>query len=480
MTRVSRVLPPEPIRSLDGYAAAGGGRALDAARRIEPAAVIDEVEAAGLRGRGGAGFPTGAKWRTIAANRSPEPELPTTVVVNGAEGEPGTYKDRAILLADPYRVLEGALVAARAVGATDVVVALKDGEPAVADRVSAAVAEMEAAGWLGGVAVEVLLGPRHYLYGEETALLEVVDGRMPFPRIAPPYRRGVVEVVEEDEDVVAHDGASAHVEMAGPGPETLAPPALVDNVETLANVPALLVEGAGWFREIGTRQSPGTIVCTVTGAVRHPGVGEVALGTTVRAAIEEVGGGPLSGGPVKAVLNGVSAAPVPAALLDTPLTYEGMAAIGSGLGTASLVVVAEDTNMTTVAAGVARFLAVESCGQCTPCKVDGLAVADALDRLCARGGETHDLERVVRALTTVADGARCNLASQQQAVVGAIVEAWPEDLVGRTVAGAGAIEPLLVAEVTGLGEGEVAVDVRHRAKQPDWSYDEDWSGEFPA
>jgi hypothetical protein len=136
--------------------------------------------------------------------------------------------------------------------------------------------------------------------------------------------------------------------------------------------------------------------------------------------------------------------------------------------------------MTTVAAGVARFLAVESCGQCTPCKVDGLAVADALDRLCARGGETHDLERVVRALTTVADGARCNLASQQQAVVGAIVEAWPEDLVGRTVAGAGAIEPLLVAEVTGLGEGEVAVDVRHRAKQPDWSYDEDWSGEFPA
>jgi NADH:ubiquinone oxidoreductase subunit F (NADH-binding) len=480
VTLVSRVLPGHPVPSLDAYRAAGGGRALAAAAEVEPEALIAEVEASGLRGRGGAGFPTGAKWRTIAANRSPEPELPTTVVVNAAEGEPGTYKDRAILRANPFAVLEGALVAARAVGATDVVVALKEGEETEHMRVRRAIAEMDAAGLLGGVPVTITLGPRHYLFGEETALLEVVDGRMPFPRIAPPYRRGVVEVVEEDADVDADTGASAHVEMAGPGPETVAPPALVDNVETLANVVGIVTEGAAWFRSVGTAESPGTIVCTVTGAVRRPGVGEVALGTTVRQAIDEIAGGPAAERAIKAVLNGVSAAPVPAAMLDTPLTYEDMAGIGSGLGTASLVVVGQGTDMTAVAAGVARFLAIESCGQCTPCKVDGLALADALDRLCAGRGDAYDLERATKALTTVADGARCNLAGQQQAVVGAILEGWDDELTARATGDRDPAEPVLVAEITALADGEVTVDERRRAKQPDWTYDAGWSGSFPA
>ena len=477
MTLVQRTLPAEPLADLDAYLAAGGGRAIANARRVEAVAIIDEVETAGLRGRGGAGFPTAVKWRTVAANCSPE--LPTTVVVNAAEGEPGTYKDRTILLRTPYAVLEGALVAARAVGAGDVIVAIKEGETAQIDRLTTAIAEMEAAGLLDGTPVAVVTGPHEYLFGEETALLEVVDGRQPFPRIAPPYRRGVIDVVENDEDVGRHSGAPGHVELAGPGHETPAPPALVDNVETLANVVGIIAEGADWFRQLGTDRSPGTIVCTVTGDIAHPGVGEVALGTTIREALDAIGGGASPGRPIKAVLGGVSAAPVPAALLDTPLTWEDMAAIGSGLGTGTLIVVGEATDMTAVAAGAARFLAVESCGQCTPCKVDGLAIADALERLCAGSGGTRDVDAVAKALTTVADGARCNLASQQQAVVGAILDGWSDELAARATGRAGPIEPYLVAEVTSLADDEVTVDEGRRAKQPDWSYDE-WSGSFPA
>jgi NADH:ubiquinone oxidoreductase subunit F (NADH-binding) len=486
VTLVHRVLPAAPFDGLDDYRAAGGGRAVESARRVEPDALITTVEDSGLRGRGGAGFPTGAKWRTIAANRSPE--LPTTVVVNGAEGEPGTFKDRTILRANPYAVIEGAAIAALAVGASDIVVALKDGDAAGHRRVDRAITEMRDAGLLADVPVSVVTGPHHYLFGEETALLEVVAGRPPFPRIAPPYRRGVVEVVEDDEDVDDATNLSGHVEMAGPGPQTVAPPALVDNVETLANVPGIVSLGPAWFRELGTADSPGTVVCTVTGDVRTPGVGEVPLGTTVAAAIDAIAGGPAGERPLKAVLNGVSATPLAPALLDTPLTYEDMAGAGSGLGTASLIVVGGDTDMTAVAAGAARFLAIESCGQCTPCKSDGLALADALERLCAGTGSAADLDGVAKALTTVADGARCNLASQQQAVVGGILDTWNDELVRRATAGTGAtvgpgpepVEPLLIAETLDLADGEVAVDVRHRAKRPDWTYDGDWSGTYPA
>jgi NADH-quinone oxidoreductase subunit F len=479
MPVVHRILPAAPYANLDEYLAAGGGRALDTARRVAPEVLVAEVESSGLRGRGGAGFPTGTKWRTIVANASSE--LATTVVVNAAEGEPGTYKDRTILRRDPYAVLEGALVALYAVGAGDVVVALKARDATERARVERAIDEMAKADLLGGVEISVVGGPHEYLFGEETALLEVVDGRAPLPRIAPPYRRGVVEVVEHADDVASGSGLAAHVDMAGPDDETLAPPALVDNVETLANVAHIVAEGAAWFREMGTEASPGTVVCTVTGDVVRPGVGEIPLGTTVRAAIEAVAGGPDAEHPVQAVLNGVSGAPLPAALLDTPLTYEDMAGVGSGLGTASLMVVGEGTDMTAVAAGVARFLAVESCGQCTPCKADGLTVADALDRLCAGTGEQHDLDAATRALSTVADGARCNLASQQQAVVGTILAGWDDEVVRRATGAAPAVEPFFVAEVVAIDEeGQVTLDEGSRTKQPDWTHDAPWSGSYPA
>ena len=180
--------------------------AVQPATKLGPAATIEELEASGLRGRGGAGFPTGTKWRTVAANASPT--LAATVVVNGAEGEPGSFKDRELLARNPYRVLEGALIAADTVGADRVIVAVKSTFAAEIARLRQAIAELAAAGWADGVAIDVVAGPDEYLFGEETALLEVVDGRPPFPRVAPPFRHGADEFGDGD-------GSAADVEMAG-------------------------------------------------------------------------------------------------------------------------------------------------------------------------------------------------------------------------------------------------------------------------
>src|SRR5437588_3277948 len=222
MPLVHRVLPPEPIETLEEYVTRRGGRGIEAATAEAADAIIKEVEASGLRGRGGAGFPTGRKWRTIVENRSPV--FPTTVVVNGAEGEPGVFKDRTIMRLDPYAVIEGALIAARAVGADSVVFGLKRTFVPEVSRMRAAIAEIQREGWADGIDLTVFEGPEEYLYGEETALLETLDGRYPFPRIAPPYRRGVTEVVEHADDVGPGSGLSAHVAMALPGWQHRPPP----------------------------------------------------------------------------------------------------------------------------------------------------------------------------------------------------------------------------------------------------------------
>ncbi|MET0728159.1 MAG: NADH-ubiquinone oxidoreductase-F iron-sulfur binding region domain-containing protein [Acidimicrobiales bacterium] len=478
MVLVERVLPAEPVEDLAAYVERyEGGRALEVAKKVPAATMIEELEAAGLRGRGGAGFPTGRKWRTVAENRSEV--LPATVVVNAAEGEPGTFKDRAILRANPYHVLEGALVAARVVGADTVVFALKATFTTELERVRRAVSEITEAGWLDGIQVDVVEGPGEYLYGEETAMLEVIAGRAPLPRIAPPYRRGVDEVVDTVADAESESGLAAPVELAGGAQGNVAPPTLVDNVETLANVPLLALRGSEWFRRVGTLESPGTIVCTITGRVRHPGTAEVAMGTTLRAAIEEVGGGVEPDRTIAALVPGVSNAFIPPDLLDTPMTYEAMEAIGSGLGSAGFIVLDDTDDLVAAAAGVSRFLAVESCGQCTPCKQDGLAMAELLAGLAASTADEHDLEDLVSRTATVGDGARCNLALQQQAVVSGLLRRWSAPVAHHIAGRAEGHEPLLVAEIVDIDEGGVAVDTTHADKQPDWTFDDEDSGMTP-
>jgi NADH-quinone oxidoreductase subunit F len=472
-----RVLDDRPAADLESYREAGGFDALRAAREVPPDTIMAEVDAAGLRGRGGAGFPTGRKWRTVAANCSPVDR--STVVVNAAEGEPGSFKDRALLRANPYRVLEGALIAAHAVNADTVIVAMKASFERELARMRVVVDEARESDLLGEVAVTLFDGPSEYLFGDETALLEAIDGRPPFPRIAPPYRHGFDELVDSPSDADGDSSSAAQVELAGPTSDSVAPPALVNNCETLANVPGIISEGADWFRSLGTRDSPGTVVCTVTGDVRRHGVAEFPMGTPLREVIDDVGGGVPPGRRINAVLTGVSNALLPASALDTPISFETMATAHSGLGTAGFIVFDDAADLAAVAAGVARFLAVESCGQCAPCKRDGLALADLLARV-SRSDTATRVDRIPSHLATIADGARCNLAAQQQAVIGSILDLFPDVVQNHVSGGLDPIEPFLIVPIADIVDGRAELDTRELAKQPDWSFDAIDSGTWPA
>ncbi len=472
-----RVLPTEPHLSLDQYVAAGGGAGLAAARQVSATTIIDEIIASGLRGRGGAGFPTGVKWQAVASFASPL--LRTSVIVNAAEGEPGTFKDRTILRTNPYAVVEGGLIAALAMDARTIIVATKASFATEVARLESAIAEIVDAGWAGDVDVRVLQGPAEYLYGEETALLEVVDGRPPFPRIAPPFRRGIVEVVTSERDAASGSGLPANVQMAGTEHASAAPPVLVNNVETFANVPGIIAHGAEWFRSIGTEGSPGTIVCTVTGDVLHPGVAEVAMGTTLREVIDQVSGGMQPGEQIQAVLIGVSSAVITPDRLDTPLAYETMAAIGSGLGSAGLIVLSDQTDMLGVAAGVSRFLAIESCGQCTHCKEDGLDISELLATVACGEGKRSDLATIETLLSTVAEGARCSLAAQHQTVVGSILATFDGQVSAALEPDGVPVQVRLIAELSNLDDEGATLDASFVDKQPDWTYGKKPSGKSP-
>jgi NADH-quinone oxidoreductase subunit F len=471
-----RVLDAAPVRDLDSYRAAGGGLGLEAARRLGPAGTIVEVTASGLRGRGGAGFPTGRKWHTVAGYETPG--VPAVVAVNAAEGEPGSFKDRAIIRANPYRVIEGALIAAHAVAADRVVIATKASFRHEIERLESAVKEVVAAGWAEGVDVSVHAGPSAYLYGEETALLEVLDGREPFPRVSPPWRRGIDELPIEPNTEI--ERGAADVELVTPESDFPVAPALVDNVETIANIAGILANGADWFRELGTPESPGSVVCTISGRTQRAGVAEVPLGTTLAEVIERVGGGARPGRKLVAAVSGVANAMVPAAQFDTPLTYEAMQAIGSGLGAAGFIVFDDETDLVAVANAIARFLAVESCGQCTPCKQDGLAISDALGRIRSSNAKADDLATVERRLGTVTFGARCTLAQQQQTVVGSVLSLFHDAFRAHAAGEVPGAEAELIAETVDIVDGVARLDARHQAKQPDWTYDAVDSGQAPA
>jgi NADH-quinone oxidoreductase subunit F len=320
MSLISRVLDRRPVRSLREYIEMGGGSAARSVRDSSPDEIVGLLCSSGLRGRGGAGFPTGTKWKTVAASRSSRHV--TTVVVNAAEGEPGTFKDRALLRTNPYRVLEGAIIAAVTMQSDQIRIGIKGTFDREINRLTTAIAEMRDASWLDDLDVQLVLGPSSYLFGEETALLEVIEGRQPFPRVTPPYRRGL-----QADDTRSAGGVS----LATTGGDE-EPPALVDNVETLANVPLIVDLGADWFRELGTERSPGTIVCTVSGATRRSGVGEVAMGSTLRDVIDLIGWGPRRGRDVRIVLAGTANALIPSELHTTHVRGDARRRLRAGLG----------------------------------------------------------------------------------------------------------------------------------------------------
>ncbi len=473
MLTVNRVLDREAVETLADYTSSGGGAALDIARQIGPVELASLLTDAGLRGRGGAGFPTGLKWSTVAASRSDS--LPTTVVVNAAEGEPGTFKDRALIRTNPFKVIEGALIAAVGVSAPIIRIGIKASFGREVNRLERAIAEVGEAGWLDGIDIALVLGPDAYLFGEETALLEVIDGRQPFPRVTPPFRRGL-----EEGDTRSAGGV--HLATLGGSDE---PPALVDNVETLANVPQIVSNGVAWYRELGTERSPGTVIVTVTGATRRHGVAELPMGTTLREGIDTIGWGVAEGAEVGVVLSGTANAMIPASQLDTPLSYEAMRAAGTGLGSAGFIVFDDQVDPVAIAQGVSRFLGVESCGQCEPCKLDGLELSTLLSIAQRSEITPAQIDEVDRRVQTVSIGARCNLARQQEDVVGSLLRLFPDVVEQRTVHGTSAqlpavLDPVLIAPITDIVGGEAIVSSTQALKQPDWSFDDSDSGVSPA
>jgi NADH:ubiquinone oxidoreductase subunit F (NADH-binding) len=455
------LLPAEPITSLEQYLATEtGGKGVERAQAVGPAATIEEILRAGLRGRGGGGFPTGRKWAGIAGDRSGARRY---LVVNGAEGEPGTFKDRALLRANPYQLVEGLIVAAFAVGASEVYVCLKRSFTREVANLTRAVQELQDAGICTECVVNVVEGPDEYLFGEEKAMLEVIEGKPPLPRWFPPHEHGLFSTSAQ----VGWEGSARSVGITGGSN-----PTLVNNVETLSNVPHILARGADWFRSMGTAQSPGMIVATVVGDVIAPDVGEIELGTPLRAVIDAVGSGLADGRTVKAVFSGVANPVVTAEHLDAPVSYEGMQAIGTGMGAAGFIVYDDTTCMVDTAYRLSRFLSIESCGQCPPCKLGSSAITQHLERLEVGGGGDEDLQAIGGWLARVTDGNRCYLAVEEREMVSSILRAFPEEFAEHVELGrCPRPRRLPVPKLLDLVDGVATYDESFWRKRPDWTYD---------
>jgi NADH:ubiquinone oxidoreductase subunit F (NADH-binding) len=457
------LLPGAPITSIDEWLATDvGGLGVARAQALGPAGTRQEVLRSGLRGRGGGGFLTGRKWEGVAGG----PPGRRFVVVNGAEGEPGTFKDRALLRANPYQLVEGLVIAAFAVGAEEAFVCLKARFEEERAAVTRAVAELQEAGICSDCRVSVVAGPDEYLYGEEKAMLEVIEGKAPLPRWFPPHEHGLFATVPS-----SGWEAGAGV-RAGGGAESN--PTLVNNVETLSTVPHVLARGADWFRTLGTEASPGTVVATVVGDVVAPDVGEVELGTPLRAVIDAVGSGLPPGRTVKAVLSGVANPVVTAEQLDVPVSYEGFQAIGSGMGSAGFVVYDDTACMVQAALICSRFLYVESCGQCPPCKRGSGEITVRLERIESGVGSDDDVREIGAWLERVTDGNRCYLAVEEQLVVSSILRAFADEFVEHLTLGrCPRPRALPLPKLVDLAGGAATYDESWWRKRPDWTYEPD-------
>jgi NADH-quinone oxidoreductase subunit F len=351
--------------TLDGYRAAGGYTALDKARQMEPAAIVEEVKASNLRGLGGAGFPTGTKWSFIPKNHTG----PVYLVVNADEGEPGTFKDRYLLERDPHALIEGMIIAARAIKSALGFVYIR-GEYVQPWRVfSGAVREAYAAGLLGaGFDIIVHRGAGAYICGEETGLISSLEGKKGWPKVKPPFP--------------AIKGA-------------FAAPTIVNNVETLCCVPPIINRGAAWFAGLGSKTQGGTRMYSVSGRVNKPGVYETSVRVTLRQLIYDHAGGVSGNGRLKAVVpGGGSAAILTADEIDVTMDVDGLKNAGTMIGSAGVIVMDETVSIPEALMVLARFYAHESCGQCTPCRestgwiykmthriLDGKARKDDLDTI---------------------------------------------------------------------------------------------------
>ena len=385
-------------RSLDDYLAHGGGRGLARAREIGPAATVDAVLQSGLRGRGGAGFPTGIKWKTVAAT----PPGQRYIVCNADEGDSGTFSDRMAMEGDPFALIEGMAIAGLAVGASYGYVYLRSEYPHAIATLNHAVRVASAAGMLGeAFDMEVRVGAGAYVCGEETALLESLEGRRGQVRAKPPL--------------------PAHVGLFGR-------PTVINNLVTLVSVPGILAEGAAAYRDYGMGRSRGTMPIQLAGNVRHGGLFEVAFGITLGELVDEVGGGTASGRPVRAVqVGGPLGAYFPRALFDTPFDYEAFTARDGLIGHGGIVVFDDSVDMAEQARFAMRFCAIESCGKCTPCRIGSTRGVEVIERIMRGENVAANRTLLIDLCQTMKFGSLCALGGFTPYPVLSALTHFPED-----------------------------------------------------
>ena len=380
------VIDPENIEeyiAMDGYAALG-----KVVNEMTPDDVISTILASGLRGRGGAGFPTGMKWKFASGNRG---NVQKYVCCNADEGDPGAFMDRSVLEGDPHALIEAMAIAGYAIGADQGYVYVRAEYPIAVQRLQKAIDQAREYGLLGNnifgsdfsFNLDIRLGAGAFVCGEETALMTSIEGKRGEPRPRPPFPavKGLFDR-----------------------------PTVLNNVETYANIPQIILKGADWFSSMGTEKSKGTKVFALGGKIKNTGLVEVPMGTTLRHIIEEIGGGIPNGKKFKAAqTGGPSGGCIPAHLIDTPIDYDNLLEIGSMMGSGGLIVMDEDNCMVDIARFFLDFTVDESCGKCTPCRVGTKRLLEILDKIIAGKGELEDLDRLEELSNYIKSASLCGL-----------------------------------------------------------------------
>jgi NADH-quinone oxidoreductase subunit F len=399
------------LKNIEVYKKNGGFKSLKkAVTAMQPKQIVDEVKASGLRGRGGAGFPTGVKWSFL-----PDTIWPHYVVCNADESEPGTFKDREIMESNPYQFLEGVAIACFAVGAEEGYIYLRGEFYPLAQQLDACIAEMEKQGYLGDklfgtetpVRLKTHLGAGAYICGEETALLESLEGKRGQPRLRPPF--------------------PAVYGLYGK-------PTVVNNVETLANLPCIIEHGAAGFRQFGTEKSPGTKIFSLSGNVNKPGNYELPLGTTFRELIFTHGGGIPDGRKVRAIMPAGASSSIIRVddetfdkVMDTPMDYENVQNVGSLLGSASVIIIDDTHTMDWVINKTIHFFKHESCGKCTPCRDGNYWMLHLTERIHAGQASPNDVKVLDSVAAQVYGKCLCALGDFSTMAVRSAIERFPED-----------------------------------------------------
>jgi len=397
----------EHLYRIESYAARGGYQAAaKALKTMTPDEVLEEVKAANLRGRGGAGFPAGIKWGFVPR----ETDAPRYLCVNADEGEPGTFKDRYLMSHNPHRLLEGMILASYAVGIRTAYVYIRGEYGAIARRLEAAVTEAKASGWLGdhiagtefGLEVFIHRGAGSYICGEETALLESLEGKRGHPRLKPPFPASV---------------------------GLFRCPTVINNVETICNIPDIILHGAEAFLRRGLSRDGGTRLFSVSGAVAKPGCYELPAGASLRELIFDRAGGMRLGRKLKAVIPGGLSAPVLLEKeIDIRLDGDSLVEAGSMLGSAGIIVIDDQTPMTMVLDKMAGFYAHESCGQCSPCRIGTAWMARIASRLRSGRRRDGDLETILRLAANIKGRTLCPMGDAAALPIAALVTKFRDEL----------------------------------------------------